>query len=1271
MLMRILTCFCLYILFNTRCYAQQSEFTAADYGFIENKGQLFIPDDDPLNGQVYFVANINGIFVAVTASGLSYYTSYISANQDSVSIKQMRALSSTVERVDLSLGVHIQRSAIEVQEADALKQTFQFITGSDIHTVKGYRRLRIKNLYPGIHMDLLIKQEKGKPFFKYEFVVSPGADVSDIVMNYSNNSRINTDEKGNLHLFAKYFQFGEQAPVAFTSGGEHPSIRFMVNKNTVGFDCSSFNRNDTLTIDPDVVWTTMFSSVNPSIWYQQTYGRDIETDSSGNIYLQLTVVKPLAFPTKNFGSGAYFQDTTTVSNGGMVLMKFSPSGKMLWSTYYGTTKPVRSRLAAVSANGDMYAIGQYVDGYAPLNLKDAGGFYDTVYKGYFIIKLDTDCKLKWASFFCPESGYPMDMTIDPKGHLIVAGWATGWEFITVDPGNGAYAVTQPKHGGAQTLFLREFDDKLNIVWSTRIEGNDYDPAIRVHADKLGNIYIGGDIRSTNYPFVNAGGYFSNSVGTVLTRFDKNRKMDWSTAIPGIPFGFQDIVTDDENNVYYLSGRGVLRKFGPDTKLIWTVQQNSNLSHWYHKIVYDRKHKVLHMPGLLNDLNMNVSTVNAACGGSFYYDTKYQFKYSPKAMFATYDTYGNRLFETLTNWPYEYYEYAELTVDINGDPHYLFFQINNHYVSFNPDLKDYGNGAYYEPKQNYEGASAMLMKLRWNDIDVKMTVTPPTGCNASGSVTTTMNCGSAPFTYLWSNGAATANVSGLTAGKYWVKITDASGRIVQRDVDVPASAKALTQVTLLSSSEHCDQKDGVVTVQQLSGGTAPFSYMINGNNVSPTGKFEGLSSGNYTVTVSDAAGCKIDQQVTVGVAKPMQKIHATMKKTACDQHNGQVVIDSISGGTAPFSYAFNSGNYAPQNIYNGLSAGSYPIAVKDSAGCYLTDSIRVLQHIPPTKMFLTVSPDHCNKHIGSIHADSVSGGTQPFLYSFNGGAFQTTSKINNIASGMHTFTVKDSNGCLLSDQFNVIDIPGPQKVFFSLKDALCGNLTGAIKIDSVWGTGPFSYALNTGIFMPQPILNAPSGTHALITRDSFGCTRTDSFTIYYSPIPAFTLSGPDTAVCYNSTVRIDIETNAAKLNNLVWNIPSSGNAASIVVTQPLQIKVSATDTNGCPLETIKNITVKACNPPDKCVAVASAFTPNSDGRNDLFGPVLHGCRITDIHFAIFNRAGKILFESKSFDKHWDGKYQGILQDPGVYVYICRYKVEDNSEHMLQGTVVLLK
>jgi len=89
-----------------------------------------------------------------------------------------------------------------------------------------------------------------------------------------------------------------------------------------------------------------------------------------------------------------------------------------------------------------------------------------------------------------------------------------------------------------------------------------------------------------------------------------------------------------------------------------------------------------------------------------------------------------------------------------------------------------------------------------------------------------------------------------------------------------------------------------------------------------------------------------------------------------------------------------------------------------------------------------------------------------------------------------------------------------------------------------------------------------------------------------------------------------------------------------------------------------------------MAFPTAFSPNNDGRNDLFRPVWYG-EFTGYFMAIYNRWGEKIFQTYSKEEGWDGTYKGVPAEMGVYYYLCNYECPKKGNQVAKGEITLIR
>ncbi len=197
----------------------------------------------------------------------------------------------------------------------------------------------------------------------------------------------------------------------------------------------------------------------------------------------------------------------------------------------------------------------------------------------------------------------------------------------------------------------------------------------------------------------------------------------------------------------------------------------------------------------------------------------------------------------------------------------------------------------------------------------------------------------------------------------------------------------------------------------SGGSGTYTYQWNTGATSQS--INSLCPGTYTVTVTDAYGCRGTASVTITQPSALS-LTATRTNPTCNGYCNGTANVSVSGGIGPFSYAWsNSGN--TQSI-SGLCAGTYTVTVSDLASSGCTQTANVVLIDPPAMVLSTSKVDAtCGANNGSATVTIISGGTPNYSYAWSNGATtnntsSTTNTITNLSAGAYTVTVTDGNGC---------------------------------------------------------------------------------------------------------------------------------------------------------------------------------------------------------------------------------------------------------------------
>src|SRR5690554_1396712 len=289
----------------------------------------------------------------------------------------------------------------------------------------------------------------------------------------------------------------------------------------------------------------------------------------------------------------------------------------------------------------------------------------------------------------------------------------------------------------------------------------------------------------------------------------------------------------------------------------------------------------------------------------------------------------------------------------------------------------------------------------------VSTTSPSCGALDGEIVITPGSGVMVSTYSIDNGATTqtnGTFSNLGAGSYAIVIVDANGcENTQTENLSNAGGPTIADITVVNAS--CNSDDGAISVL-ASGGTAPLSYSLNSGQTSSDGTFTGLTDGSYTVTVSDANGCDVNETVVVDREGGLTLSIIDSENVSCFGLSDGSATVGVTGGTPTYSYSWSSGGTNSPSA-TGLSAGVHTITVTDSQNC--SEEISVVISEPSTIVLdATVVDSDCGMDNGSIIVEAT-GGAGNYLYSWSP-SVSNSHQATNIGVGSYEVTVTDGNGC---------------------------------------------------------------------------------------------------------------------------------------------------------------------------------------------------------------------------------------------------------------------
>ncbi|OWY21849.1 T9SS C-terminal target domain-containing protein [Sphingobacteriales bacterium UPWRP_1] len=310
-------------------------------------------------------------------------------------------------------------------------------------------------------------------------------------------------------------------------------------------------------------------------------------------------------------------------------------------------------------------------------------------------------------------------------------------------------------------------------------------------------------------------------------------------------------------------------------------------------------------------------------------------------------------------------------------------------------------------------------------------------------------------------------------------------------------------------ETCtNSKDGSITLN-ISGGTPPYSVIwynqtgaVAGNglslqNLSGTGYdiMYPILVAPYTAEVTDAGGCKTFATFNLETLYETPWAYPNITAPGCQQSNGAIELLYLPEG-AQIQWSHNAA--LTSNIAQNLAAGLYTVTITTTQGCQTTQSFAVSDAEADNIVSVTVTPDDCQQHNGSVTLPDVPGNA----YGWSHNAGWHLHYANNLQSGFYTVTVTNAAGCQKVVQYYVQNANFADSYAYTNTEWILVNAnsnagtTGSIELPE-YGMAPLAYSWSHNPGLNSRIAdNLQPGTYTVtVTNTQTGCPAELSFEIY--------------------------------------------------------------------------------------------------------------------------------------------------------------------------------
>lgn len=971
-------------------------------------------------------------------------------------------------------------------------------------------------------------------------------------------------------------------------------------------------------------------------------GRSITVDASGNSYVT--------------GVLGGFTDNA-------IIVKYDAAGNVVWSeTINPSSGQVLGDHIEVDGGGNVYLCGSFS---GPTDFDPGTGSYVLTPNNpheIFLLKLNSSGNFVWAKQMGGHAfNTAASVSLDAGGNIFVTGT---FDFSAdFDPGTAVYTMTS---AGQTDIFITKLDPSGNFVWAKRMGGTGNDYCFTIENDSNGNILIGGSFCQTvdfdpGPGTNNLTAAPSDFYEIFIAKYDPSGNFVWAKQMYG-PNGAdycRSLAVDGSGNVYATGAFASTVDFNPGSAVqnltavgdqdifICKLDYNGNFS-WARGMGTPTQD---YGKGISVDGNGNVFYTGAFSGAGDFDPGPgaciFTCNGTEDAIISEFDQFGN--FEWATQISGSDRDEGNYVVpDAAGNIYAVGFFMNT--ADFDPcstvyNMTSFGQYDIYTVKY---GPNPNIPSVTISTPD---TVVCPGG---SASFTASpINTGSV-LSYQWQvdninagTNAPTFTATNLQVGDFVQVIMTCQNACSGNSIVysnaifvhvVPPSPASVTIGT--ASTAVCAGAATTFSASPVNGGSSPaYQWQLNGANVgtnSSTYTTSSLSNGDVvTVIMTSNSNCVTGSPatsnpitVTVSSGFPASVNMVADTSNICSGTNVSFTATSTNGGSTPLyqwqingsNVGTNAANYSSTNLANG-----------DVIKVIMTSSIACATGSPATSNAVTMNVTSSVTPRININADSTSicsGSTINFTSVQTGGGpsplYQWLVNGTNAGSGAMFSSGNLANGDVIKCRLvSNAACASPDTVISNIIPVTVKNyVTPTITINS----SPSIICEGTPVLFNATATNGGGGTTYQWQVNGVNVGNNNS--LYSST----TLVNGDVIKCIMTSNLACVTTNNIPSNNIV-----------VVI-----------DLDKCP----------------KGFWAPAAFTPNHDGKNDFYRPLVFG-NIVQYKFTIYNRWGEKIFETSDPQQGWDGKIKGREQDSNVFIWVATYQISGETKKEKKGSFILIR
>jgi len=522
-------------------------------------------------------------------------------------------------------------------------------------------------------------------------------------------------------------------------------------------------------------------------------------------------------------------------------------------------------------------------------------------------------------------------------------------------------------------------------------------------------------------------------------------------------------------------------------------------------------------------------------------------------------------------------------------------------------------------------------------------------NDNGVINSIISGGTPPYLYEWVDSYAAhlyqniPVISNLIPDTYTLIASDANDCHVNKPFSVTEPDLPLSYEDTVGHVSCKFGNDGFINLTTF-GGTAPYFY--NWSNGATTEDISNLTTGTYSVVITDNNGCIVSLDYIVREPYSILKIiDFEQLNVKCNGWSDGFAKVVVYGGTPDYSYLWSNG--VASDTIQGVLAGTYQCVITDSKGCLKDTTITITE---PDNLLITSEIDSvsCYKFSDGVITASVTGGTLPYRIAFGDSSYSMMTTGNSLISdgliaGDYYISVLDSNRCQFTQNVTVFE---PDTLLWEITSypASCYDTADGVGDLTVTGGTPFYTITWSNGDTSEDLLDAHEGDYEVVIYDIHNCTI-EGETYISHPDSLYFRGVVNGTTCIDNedgTIDVFVEGGVGDYSYL-WS--NEEITRDIYNLSGGEYFLEIQDQNGC----VRRDTFFINTSTIDCIDPPTAFTPDGDGYNDTW--VLDNIQNYEkAVIQIFNKWGTLIFESGSDYTPWDGSFEGNPLPSATYYYV---------------------